>query len=276
MQRDIRGIAGILRLLPDRQELKESEWLLGNDNMCRKSAVEIQKDLGEDTFYLHDTRISKMTLQRIKQSNVSANPGDNGQTTGGFASSKSCLDPFELGIWTKINGWITNHGNFFILRTEILAAWLAVLLMILIFGAIVTGGLNKNSKDRQWNYEVPVDPDVYLVIGVFIQVCNFRSVSHQEQAANFLFPLHEVDRRSDRPCHSFHYTIHGPPARLSNSPHSLDGLYHRNPLMGGTSCLLSRPSSNGCSHAGYACYHYTHHVPRILAVVCLGLGLYKL
>jgi hypothetical protein len=32
--------------------------------------------------------------------------------------------------------------------------------------------MNRNARAEQWNYAIPLSPDVYIIVGVFIQVCH--------------------------------------------------------------------------------------------------------
>ena len=34
----------------------------------------------------------------------------------------------------------------------------------------ITASLNKNDKDKGWNYGIPIDANMYLVVGIFVQV----------------------------------------------------------------------------------------------------------
>lgn len=172
---DVRGITGILSLLSsktDRLDLDEKN--------CRSTALEVSEMLGESFFFLErmGTRIilrrttSTVGQERRKTSTFIGYPVIK-KLTDSFRQCAHILPNSRISWrripWRRLDTWTSNPGNFFPLRPEIFLLWLCALFTLLVFGAIITGSLNKNAKNLEWNYKVPVNPNIYLIVGVFIQ-----------------------------------------------------------------------------------------------------------
>lgn len=65
---------------------------------------------------------------------------------------------------------VNDGSNVFPFRRLVFFTWLVSILLLMLAAGWITASLNKNDKDEEWNYSIPVDPDVYLIVGIFVQV----------------------------------------------------------------------------------------------------------
>ncbi len=65
---------------------------------------------------------------------------------------------------------IGDRGNFFPFRRLVFLTWFISLFVLMFAAGWITASLNKNAKDEEWNYGIPIDPNIYLIAGIFVQV----------------------------------------------------------------------------------------------------------
>ncbi|KAH6630958.1 hypothetical protein B0J18DRAFT_116928 [Chaetomium sp. MPI-SDFR-AT-0129] len=59
----------------------------------------------------------------------------------------------------------------------------------------ITASLNKNAQDVEWNYSIPIDPSIYLIVGIFVQ----SIVDVIDQAVRSLGPFYALAQGYQRP-----------------------------------------------------------------------------
>lgn len=178
LSRDIRGIADLVYLL-ERTDASGFGLPLGSSS---RSLSEIEGLFSTSQFYL----IQDNNEPRLERT-----------TRAVSASDSSCLGMTILPvtqhkITTVIRKWLrpltefckvtvktssratqkmVNDGsNFFPFRRLVFFTWLVSLLLLMLAAGWITASLNKNDKDEEWNYSIPVDPNVYLIVGILVQV----------------------------------------------------------------------------------------------------------
>lgn len=171
---DIRRIAGVFSLV---QNSGEGAVPSLTEDLCAKKASEMVVLLRDKRFSLtHQQKLSEL----MDDSSTKMTPP--GERPAAVEDVKRPTGPMRnplRGVHDKYQHYVSDHGNFLALRREIFALWLASLLVLLIFQALITGSLNKNAKDQEWSYTLAIDPQAYLIIGIFTQVSvRLLSVMH--------------------------------------------------------------------------------------------------
>jgi hypothetical protein len=63
-----------------------------------------------------------------------------------------------------------NCSHFFLFKRAVFLVWLLFLTALLFFGIFIVTIMNRNAEAQQWNHAIPLSPDIYLTVGVFVQV----------------------------------------------------------------------------------------------------------
>ncbi|CAG9982471.1 unnamed protein product [Clonostachys byssicola] len=81
----------------------------------------------------------------------------------------------KMGKWLRIiigaikvvfNGVSGSSSKFLVFRRLLYLIWLLILFLFMFAQGWITASLNKNAKDTRWNYGIPIDPNVYLIVGI--------------------------------------------------------------------------------------------------------------
>jgi hypothetical protein len=172
---DIRGIAGLMDLL---EEFYAASLKLPSSS----DSWSLSKM--EEKFASSEFRLIK---GKLKVTKVVEGPRS---VTSNFYSSDSgkAISRVTQRV-TKRCEWLSpiieffdGGSNFFPFRRIVFPIWLVLLFLLMLAAGWITASLNKNAKDQEWNYGIPLDPTVYLIVGIFVQVslhlCPFyRAVS---------------------------------------------------------------------------------------------------
>jgi hypothetical protein len=76
-----------------------------------------------------------------------------------------------LGRYVAIvKSWIIDYPNFFLFRQYIFVIWLGFLLLLSIFGIYISTIMKSNARAGLLNFVMPLSPNLYLIVGVFVQV----------------------------------------------------------------------------------------------------------
>ncbi|KAK5660025.1 hypothetical protein OQA88_13493 [Cercophora sp. LCS_1] len=74
-----------------------------------------------------------------------------------------------LPLFGPIHAYLTDYPLTLPFRPEILPVWILLLFTVLVLTTIISNGLVQNGRDQLWNYTIPLSPNVYLILAVFIQ-----------------------------------------------------------------------------------------------------------
>lgn len=178
LSRDIRGIADLVYLL-ERTDASGFGLPLGSSS---RSLSEIEGLFSTSQFYLIQDN-NERRLERTTRAVSASNSSWLGMTI---------LPVTQHKITTVIRKWlrpltefckvtvktssratqkmVNDESNFFPFRRLVFFTWLVSLLLLMLAAGWITASLNKNDKDEEWNYSIPVDPNVYLIVGILVQV----------------------------------------------------------------------------------------------------------
>ena len=186
LKEDIRGIVGIASLLGDEHVPSRLDL---QPNSSKATLLEVENMLKEQTFYIthpgtrHGPRLKGMGWLIPSQSGLRRVLDD--LFSGSFTAMRGihknarpltqpCKHAFSRGCET-LERYLNNAETFSPFRRTIYPIWLTLLFLLMLAVGWITASLNKNAKDAEWNYTVPIDPDVYLIVGIFIQVSTYKS-----------------------------------------------------------------------------------------------------
>ena len=141
---------------------------------------ELCSDIGSLKFRLRrPTDVGHMTLETFHPST---------STSRLLKALKNCV-PFKktiLKLWSKIKPvldvlkWsinLTKHcfitcSQYFLFSKVVFILWLLFLSTLLAFVIYIVKIMKGNAQAEQWKYAIPLKPDIYILVGVFIQVCH--------------------------------------------------------------------------------------------------------
>lgn len=83
---------------------------------------------------------------------------------------------------------IENQPHGYIIMPWIFLLWLILLSALLVYGIYLAIIMDKNAKQDAYNMRIPLDPSIYLVIGIFVQ--SITDVVHQ--TIRILTPFHAL------------------------------------------------------------------------------------
>lgn len=179
LKRDIRGIAGVLSLIPDGDDCFER--IKNEKDAHLLTSSRLAKDYAKMRFCLkldahHPDPV--LTLQSTSTSQPA--PGRKYMFWGWkyvLEARRAVSDLTSLLLQDKHFEWIheikelpNNHGNFLPLHPILFTIWLFCLVTLMIIVGYIAAGMNKLNKTGIWNYEMPFPTEMYLIVGVFIQV----------------------------------------------------------------------------------------------------------
>ena len=172
---DPRGTASTHELILTKNHLS----LQFNENADRQTFSDLCSELGPSRFHLlRRTNVDHMTLEKVNPSNSMSQP----------LTCRNCL-PFNGTIqrqWSKlkpvlkvlksfvnlITHFSINCPHFFLFQRVVFIPWLLFLSALLAFGIYIVTTMSRIAQAEQKNYSIPLTPDVYLIVGVFVQVCH--------------------------------------------------------------------------------------------------------
>lgn len=175
---DMKGIVGIVSLLGDEHDPSK----LGlHPESSTATLLEVENMLGQPTYHMvNSTDIHGPSLKRI--GTLLPSPSrfwgflDNlfcQISTPIYKKARPiaqpCKDAFSR-YSEALGKYINNAETFFPFRRAIYPIWIVLLFLVMLAVGWITASLNKNAKDAEWNYTVPIDPNVYLIVGLFVQV----------------------------------------------------------------------------------------------------------
>lgn len=89
-----------------------------------------------------------------------------------WAKLKPALEVLRRSVHS-ISYVFMNHPHFFLFRRVVFILWILLLLALLAFGISIVIIMTGNAQAELWNYPIPLSPDTYLIVGVFVQVCTY-------------------------------------------------------------------------------------------------------
>jgi Protein of unknown function (DUF3433) len=155
---DIRGIAGLLSLLGSQTDVRKNFGFLF-DESCRQTHSQVELFKSEHFCLTRQQGQGRnhARLERVTVARSAASP-----TRKKTSILRNCYD--------ILHNYVDNYGHFFPFRPEVFTLWLVLLFLLMSATGWITASLNRNADDAEWNYSIPIDPNVYLIVGVFIQV----------------------------------------------------------------------------------------------------------
>lgn len=171
---DPRGIASTHELILT----KKHTSLKFDKDADRQTFSDLCSDLGPSRFCLRRrTNVDHMTLEILNPSNPMSQPRNanclpcNGTIKRQWSKLKPILTVLKRFV-NSITHFSINCPHFFLFRRVVFIPWLLFLSALLTFGIYIATNMSRNTQAEQKNYSIPLTPNVYLMVGVFVQVCH--------------------------------------------------------------------------------------------------------
>ncbi|KAK0624116.1 hypothetical protein B0T14DRAFT_583313 [Immersiella caudata] len=170
---DPRGLASVLSLFPEASNVFRK-------TSNKKTLSELGDILGDSHFRLvhmqdHSAPVLALVIPaasiptarrcrpRLKR---------NATTTSIISYLKPTLTKTKTNlrpVAQRIHSYFIDYPLSFTFRPEIFALWFLLLTALLTLTALIANGLERNARDKLWNYNIPLSPSVYLILAIFIQ-----------------------------------------------------------------------------------------------------------
>ncbi|CAM1509067.1 Fc.00g028060.m01.CDS01 [Cosmosporella sp. VM-42] len=160
LDRIVEGIAGLLSLLEEDDKLGLQERCgnrpLSLEQRTLQESMSEQEKFGRERLVL--TRQQPGNLRKVLQ-----------QTAAPILAVLSSLSTPWNWCRKYIKRYLSTFDRPLPFRYELFGPWLILLFLLMFSTGWITASLNKNAKNEEWNYSVPVNPDIFLIVGIFIQ-----------------------------------------------------------------------------------------------------------